>query len=244
MAFADLTNTQAITYRCPPNMESLPLRVRSRASKRSFSRPHGLRAWLATCGVTDSNVVRHILDRATSADAFTGSPASMLVGQAVYNKMGHARDSLCREGLVAVYHSAHYCPPCKIFTPELVRFYHEVRAQGIPFEIVFASWDKTQEEFDEYYAEMPWCALPYGDSKIQSLKAKEGVTKIPSLVVYREDGTVVNPFGNSQFCRHDVTEVGLHAMGGVNIVVEAWLRGDKPVVPAAPALSFDMDDDF
>jgi hypothetical protein len=27
-------------------------------------------------------------------------------------------------------------------------------------EIIYFSGDKTQEQFDEYYAEMPWKALP------------------------------------------------------------------------------------
>ena len=103
------------------------------------------------------------------------------------------------------------------------------------------------------------CALPYGDPKIEKLKSKEGVQKIPSLVVYREDGSLVQSFGNAQFCRHDVTEVGLHSMGGVSLVLDAWqqvsasshvhfpdswFQGIKPVVPAQVTLSFDMDDDF
>ncbi len=28
-------------------------------------------------------------------------------------------------------------------------------------EIVFASSDRDQTSFDEYYADMPWCAVPY-----------------------------------------------------------------------------------
>jgi len=32
-----------------------------------------------------------------------------------------------------------------------------VQSVGIGFEIIFASWDKTKEEFDEYYGKMPWC---------------------------------------------------------------------------------------
>ena len=66
--------------------------------------------------------------------------------------------------------------------------------------------------------------MPYSDPSIQALKSKHDVKTIPSLVVYREDGSVVDAFGNKQFCRHDVTEVGLHAMGGVKMVLDAWQK--------------------
>ena len=58
---------------------------------------------------------------------FSGSPASLSLGPRVYNKLGQSRDALCATGLVAVYHSAHYCPPCQAFTPELARFYNEAK---------------------------------------------------------------------------------------------------------------------
>merc|ERR1712166_1587090 len=162
--------------RCPANLEALPAGIRAVASKRSFQRPHGLRSWLRSCGVSDPALIEHIVESAMAGPVtFNGSPASQLVGPSVYNKLGQSRDTLCASGLVAVYHSANYCKPCHGFTPELIRFYNEAKSAGVGFEIIFASWDKTKEEFDEYYGKMPWCALPYG---------------------------------NAQFCRHDVTEVG------------------------------------
>ena len=35
--------------------------------------------------------------------------------------------------------------------------------QGKPFEIIFVSSDKDEAQFDGYYDEMPWLALPFED---------------------------------------------------------------------------------
>ena len=42
----------------------------------------------------------------------------------------------------AFYYSAVWCPPCKAFTPDLVKFYDRMRKSGADFEIVFVSSDR------------------------------------------------------------------------------------------------------
>jgi nucleoredoxin len=54
----------------------------------------------------------------------------------------------------------HNCPPCREFTPLLASLYEELNADEKVFEVVFFSGDKSEEQFDEYYSEMPWTALP------------------------------------------------------------------------------------
>merc|ERR1719240_1916188 len=62
---------------------------------------------------------------------------------------------------IALYFSAHWCPPCQRFTPELAKAYTEhLKAKGL--EIVFVSSDNSMAEFSQYFKEMPWLALPYG----------------------------------------------------------------------------------
>lgn len=74
--------------------------------------------------------------------------------------------SLAGEGKVlGFYFSAHWCPPCRAFTPQLAQWYRTVKdgPNGNKFEIVFVSSDRDQGSFDEYFKEMPWHALPFQD---------------------------------------------------------------------------------
>ena len=65
--------------------------------------------------------------------------------------------------IVGFYFSGHWCPPCKMYTPQLRNFYKQVKAgpNASKFEIVFVSSDRSVEQFAEYFSTMPWTALPY-----------------------------------------------------------------------------------
>lgn len=92
---------------------------------------------------------------------------------------------------VAIYFSAHWCPPCKAFTPQLVEFYNMMKATGRDLEIVFASADRSQEQFDEYFGEMPWKAFPFGDQRKDKASAKFKVQGIPTLVLLDSEGNLI-----------------------------------------------------
>jgi thiol-disulfide isomerase/thioredoxin len=49
---------------------------------------------------------------------------------------------------VGIYFSAHWCPPCRAFTPQLVGTYSKLIKDGTDFEIVFVSMDRSQQDFD------------------------------------------------------------------------------------------------
>ncbi len=53
---------------------------------------------------------------------------------------------------------------------------------GASFHVVFCSSDSDSESFNEYYASMPWSAIPFGDSRIQKLKDAAGIQGIPTLI--------------------------------------------------------------
>merc|ERR1711972_976365 len=95
---------------------------------------------------------------------------------------------LSGKSAVGIYFSAHWCPPCRGFTPTLAKMYSEAfSSKGM--EIIFVSSDRDESSFSEYYGEMPWVALPYDkrDEK-EKLSKAFGVSGIPSFVVIRPDG--------------------------------------------------------
>ncbi|KAL2903289.1 putative nucleoredoxin 1 [Bienertia sinuspersici] len=92
---------------------------------------------------------------------------------------------------VLIYFSAHWCPPCRAFTPKLIEAYHEIKAKESEFEIIFASSDRDQSSFDEYYSDMPWLALPFGDERKAELSRKFKVRGIPCLVAIGPEGKTV-----------------------------------------------------
>jgi len=97
--------------------------------------------------------------------------------------------------LVLYYFSAHWCPPCRQFTPMLKDFYEE--AEGI--EIVFVSSDRSPEDMVSYMKEShgDWPAVEHNSATANDLKQKYGVSGIPCLVVCKRDGTVVTKDGRT-----------------------------------------------
>merc|ERR1711975_132837 len=123
-----------------------------------------------------------------------------LLGAELHGKGGNVQtaDALADADAVGIYFSAHWCPPCRGFTPKLAEIYNDMKAAGKKFEIVFASSDRDQTAFDEYYAEMPCLALPYSDRAAKdALSKKFKVQGIPTFVIVGKDGEVITTDGRS-----------------------------------------------
>jgi len=98
---------------------------------------------------------------------------------------------------IGIYFSAHWCPPCRGFTPKLAEFYKDGLKDKM--EIFFVSSDRDQASFDEYFAEMPWQALPYEKRAEKTLLSETfGVSGIPAFVVLNNDGTLITTDGRSK----------------------------------------------
>ena len=103
------------------------------------------------------------------------------------------KDALSGKTL-ALYFSAHWCPPCRHFTPQLAELYKAMKKRKQKdFEFVFISSDKDQAAFDEYFAEMPWLALPFANRSGKStLSDIFQVRGIPCLITLDADRKVIN----------------------------------------------------
>eukprot|EP00299_Pterocystis_sp_00344_P015039 c7491_g1_i1.p1 GENE.c7491_g1_i1~~c7491_g1_i1.p1 ORF type:complete len:416 (+),score=94.95 c7491_g1_i1:90-1337(+) len=93
---------------------------------------------------------------------------------------------------VLVYFSAHWCGPCRQFTPQLAQSYKTMKEKGLKFDVVFVSSDRDEHGFDEYVAEMPWLSLPYSERTTKAaLSKKYKVDGIPTLVVLDNQGNTI-----------------------------------------------------
>jgi len=125
-----------------------------------------------------------------------------LLGETLLTKGGEAKTAIALSGAkhVMLYFSAHWCPPCRGFTPQLAEAYQASGKAGSETMIVFVSSDRDENAFRDYYSQMPWFALPFAarDQK-NSLSQKFGVQGIPSLVVLDGLGELVSDNGRAEY---------------------------------------------
>jgi len=154
----------------------------------------------------DGNVITTDARSAVSKDPegenfpWKPKPLSELLACSYINKDGKklTKAEAIDGKITGIYFSAHWCPPCRGFTPELIKSYNNLKAANKNFEIVFASSDRDQAAFDEYYGEMPWLALPYDDRETKEALSKHfGVEGIPTFVILDEEGKVITTDGRS-----------------------------------------------
>ncbi|MBE6355738.1 MAG: redoxin domain-containing protein [Lentisphaerae bacterium] len=127
--------------------------------------------------------------------------------------------SVLQGKMVAFYFSAHWCPPCRSFTPQLAKFYRKVSRKH-NLEIVFVSSDRDAKAMAEYMKQMPWLAIPHNSPQAAALRKEFKINGIPTLVVVDSKGRTVTTNG-----RTDVMKQGTKA-------VDSWKKGSgkKPSV--------------
>lgn len=131
--------------------------------------------------------------------------ASQLQGQLITVRNGETVPFLETTGrqvkYYAIYFSAHWCPPCRAFTPELVAWYNKHRATHPEFELIFVSSDRSPLEMTNYMsgAAMPWPAVAFDKKKSSGLTSYAG-NGIPCLVLTDADGKVLaDSFVNGKY---------------------------------------------
>ena len=111
-------------------------------------------------------------------------------------------------GVIGIYFSAHWCPPCRGFTPKFAEVYKQLKAESKDFEVVFVSWDRSPSSFAEYHSEMPWLALPFDNDQKDELASKYEVEGIPTLAfvqantgetITTEGTSIIGEFGAAAF---------------------------------------------
>lgn len=115
---------------------------------------------------------------------------------------------------VLLYFSAHWCPPCRGFTPQLADKYRHTLQTRTDVEVVFVSSDRSHTDFQGYFSDMPWTAVPYDKAELrQKLGEDFGVRGIPTLVVLNARGDIVNQNGRREVAESTDLAEALGKMG-------------------------------
>ncbi|CAL7947003.1 unnamed protein product [Xylocopa violacea] len=98
-----------------------------------------------------------------------------------------------------VYFSAHWCPPCKAFTPLLVDTYQRIRERGHDFEVIFVSSDMSEESYNVYIETMPWLRIPFSqEERRRKLERALDVQAIPTLAILDPRDNIITLDGRGE----------------------------------------------
>ncbi|MBE7464363.1 MAG: redoxin family protein [Planctomycetes bacterium] len=131
----------------------------------------------------------------TAHAAADQNPWAAMFPEGLQDVNGNPVDPATLKGkMVGLYFSAHWCPPCRAFTPKLVEFRN---ANAAGFEIVFVSSDKSPADQKKYMTEtkMQWPTIKLNGDTSKKLKQEHGIRGIPSLIILGPDGNVVTKDG-------------------------------------------------
>ncbi|XP_025412967.1 nucleoredoxin-like [Sipha flava] len=118
-------------------------------------------------------------------------------------------EKICREALkltsneandtiYGLYFSAHWCPPCKAFIPQLIHAYDKIRKR-INFEIIFVSSDRSEQSYKSHASTMPWPSVPYDNNILRTnLTECFNVRGIPYLVLIDNNGNIITENGRAE----------------------------------------------
>ena len=77
----------------------------------------------------------------------------------------------------------------------LLDFYNKVNKDKKQIEIIFISHDEEEKEFDEYYKDMPWAAVPYDFDDREDISESFNIIGVPTFVVVNSKGKLVDAKG-------------------------------------------------
>lgn len=102
--------------------------------------------------------------------------------------------SLAQTRYFAIYYSAEWCPPCRAFTPDLVKWYQQTKPANPQFELIFVSSDQSEAQMEKYITgdKMPWPALDFNKKRSNRALTKYAGNGIPCLVLVDASGKVLS----------------------------------------------------
>jgi nucleoredoxin len=127
------------------------------------------------------------------ADAIAGAAKGNMVRLQNGNLVSCYDEELAPKQIYGLYFSAHWCGPCRKFTPQLVAYYNQIAHDHPEFEIIFVSADKSADGMATYMRDssMPWPAIEYNKLATVPTLQKYAGKGIPDLVIVDASGKVL-----------------------------------------------------
>lgn len=148
--------------------------------------------------------------------------------------------------------SAHWCPPCRHVTPQLVAAYEAhkryLEEGGVgdfnantdddsvgEIEVIFVSFDSVKSEYDNYRNTMPWLSVPFANLHRLQIKdilsKKYSIVGIPALIIIDgNSGKLVSTNGRELYIDYFKGEYpstssswGCILSWGTNDILRLWL---------------------
>ena len=106
---------------------------------------------------------------------------------------------MLKKRFILVYFSAHWCPPCRKFTPQLVKWYNKDHKD---FTVILVSADEDKVAMTKYMEEtkMPWIGMKKGSDseKLMSQKFQIG-PGIPNLVLIEKGQIITSSYKKGKY---------------------------------------------
>lgn len=149
------------------------------------------------CSIEKLNIHRH--EGLQCSELYKSFPIHSYFSNCVKENNGNIINSLQLDGkIIGLYFSAHWCSPCRHFTPILSEIYKSLQLQGKNFEIIFISSDYDSDSADMYYSSMPWKMLLFDETrKRKELSKQFSIQGIPALILLDEQGQTITTNGRS-----------------------------------------------
>lgn len=113
-----------------------------------------------------------------------------------YGKSANSKEVL-KDKTILLYFTASWCPPCRAFTPILVKF---AKKHADNIVVVVVSEDRNKKDAIKYMRHKrakAFYMIPPG-KQAAKLSEKFGITGIPSVVVISKNGAILSKNARSQ----------------------------------------------
>ncbi|RZF46810.1 hypothetical protein LSTR_LSTR012033 [Laodelphax striatellus] len=166
------------------------------ARERVIEDPTGLAfPWSTHFTVPTKQQISSLLSRIIERGLLCGGSGSKPISSLDHES---CKDAL-QGNVIGVYFSAHWCPPCRAFTPQLIDTYNKLKERGKKFQVLFVSSDRSLDSFESYFSIMPWLALPYDETESrQDLAKLFDIHGIPTLVLLDTDQSLITIEGRGE----------------------------------------------